>query len=247
MASDWQVLKSPPVILAIFQLKFSHCSDEALGKMIANDRNIKLIYKKRHISYHADINFPGTLVPGESSFKGNTKVESYTYTTEDNLRKLRIEKDSIVVVNEGSYLGWENFKLEVMDCLNLLSEQLKECSVNRVSIRFINKFTFDSFEDPLDYFSQMISTESVSRYPLLKYSFRLNVVIPDTDIQAIINNASEPNNEGKSDYYLDIDVLSHTLISFDLSLISDQMENIREVKNNIFFDTVKQKTLELCN
>jgi len=247
MESVWQNLKSPPVILAIFQLKITNCKDDVLRKMINNDKNIRVVFKNRLDNYLADNIMPGTPAPVISTIKANTHIGSYTYSNENKKRKLQIEKDSIVVVNEDEYKGWINFKKDVFDCLNLLSPHLDECLVNRVSIRFVNKFTLDSFEDPLDYFTQLISSDSDVRYPLAKYSFRLNLVIPSSDIIAIINNALEPNNSGKSDYYLDIDVLSESSMKFDIETISNKMEQIRDVKNNIFFDTVKQKTLDLCN
>lgn len=129
MQFDWPVLKSPPVILAVFQLKFTQAEDGALSRMIANEKKIKLMFPKRSVNYHSDINVLETPVPGITTFKGkaNTKIDSYTFFTLDEKRKFRIEKDSIVITNENFYEGWESFKSDVMDCLNLLSDQLVDC------------------------------------------------------------------------------------------------------------------------
>ncbi|MEI6143667.1 MAG: TIGR04255 family protein [Mariniphaga sp.] len=249
MNSDWPLLKSPPVIMAVFQLKFTQPEGEALSKLIVNDKIIKTIFPNRQDNYHSSLNVHGTPVPGISNFKGKaeTKINSYTYFTNDKLRKFQIEKDSVVVINECPYLGWRSFKQNVADCLNLISEQLNGFSMNRISIRFINKFMLETFGDPLEYFTKMISTETESFYTLTKYSFKLNISVPDTDTRAIINHSLECNNESTYDYYLDIDVLNDSNTIFDMSHIDEKIEQIRIVKNKIFFDTVKQKTLDLCN
>lgn len=247
--SEWPVLNSPPVILAIFQLKFASSDDRELNRMIANDKNIKIMFPNRSDNYHSDINVHGTPAPGIStlSAKADTKISSYFYFTQDKTRKLIIEKDSIIYISETTYEGWDSFKTIVMQSISLLVGQLEDRNVERTSIRFVNKFSLDSFEDPLEYFTKMISTESDIIYPLEKYAFRINIQVPDTSIRAIINNALEPNGKEKFDYYLDIDVLDDRKLKFDLLITSEQLEQIREVKNKIFFDTVKPKTLALCN
>ncbi|MDP2890929.1 MAG: TIGR04255 family protein [Bacteroidota bacterium] len=249
MQSNWPVLNSPPVILAIFQLKFASSDDRELSKMIANDKVIKLKFPIRSDNYHSDIDVHGTPAPGIStlSAKANTKISSYIYFSQDKERKLIIEKDSVIFISESVYSGWDNFKKEVQESITMLVGQLEDRYIERTSIRFVNKFSLASFEDPLDYFTKMISTESEAIYPLEKYAFRINIQVPDSNIRAIINNALEPNGTDSYDYYLDIDVLDDTQLKFDLFLISKQMEQIREVKNKIFFDTVKPKTLALCN
>lgn len=48
-------------------------------------------------------------------------------------------------------------------------------------------------------------------------------------------------------YTFDIDVLDKQRLIFDLDTISDNLEKLREVKNEIFFKNITQKTIDLCN
>lgn len=246
--SKWPILRNPPVILAIFQIRFISTNIDDLNKMIANDKAIKLKFPNRNENYHYNIGVQGTPVPGVSmKAKADTKINSYIYSTSDQKKKLIIEKESITFVDENHYLGWDEFKQEVLEYLHSLSEQLKDSLIIRTSIRFVNKFSFDSFSNSLEYFSKTISTESEVIYPLLKSAFRLEVQIPETDIIAIINHALEPKGLNQLDYFFDIDTLDNRQFKFDMPLISSSLEAIRTVKNKIFFDTVKQKTIDLCN
>lgn len=249
MQSKWPILKSPPVILAIFQLKFIHTDNNELDKIITNDKNIRTKFPLRHDNYHANIGIQGTPVQGISMIKAkaDTKINSYIYSTPDQKKKLIIDHESISFTDESPYQGWDAFKAEVEICLHLLYNQLKDALVNRTSIRFVNKFSFDAFSNPLEYFSKTISSESDIIYPLVKYAFKLQVQVQNTDIAAIVNHALEPNATNNFDYFLDIDVLDYRQIKFDLSMVNGQMEEIREVKNKIFFDTIKQKTIDKCN
>jgi uncharacterized protein (TIGR04255 family) len=48
-------------------------------------------------------------------------------------------------------------------------------------------------------------------------------------------------------YIFDIDVLDRNNILFDVNSIGEILENLREIKNKIFFGNLTNKTLELCS
>ena len=71
--------------------------------------------------------------------------------------------------------------------------------------------------------------------------------VPQTDIYTIVNHNVENASQGKYLYTLDIDVLDKQKLVFDIDTISDSLENLRNIRNKIFFDTITDKTIELCN
>ncbi len=249
MQTQWPILIKPPVIIAIFQLRFTHNDYGDLSKMIANDSNIRKAFPKRQDNYHSNIGVQGTPVPGISTFKAkaDTKISSYIYLSANQLKKLVIEENSITYLSEEPYKGWEFFKIDAISCLELLKVQLSDCLINRTSLRFINKFSFPTFDNPLEYFSKTITTDNISTNVFTKYAFRLDMQVHKKEINAIVNHALEPTNFNAFEYYLDIDVLGHKQYNFDVDLLSNTLEEIRIVKNEIFFDTIKPKTIDLCN
>ena len=114
---------------------------------------------------------------------------------------------------------------------------------------FINRFTFDNFDTPQEYFKTLISSVENNRlpYPLRQYGFRLNMGVPDTDIYAIVNQNIENITTNKFIYTFDIDVLDRQRLIFNVSTIIENLETLRNVKNEIFFNNLTQKTLDLCN
>jgi uncharacterized protein (TIGR04255 family) len=250
MSSQWPNLKSPPVIMAIFQLKY-HKEGVDLNDFIQYDEIIKREYPNRHDNYLANIDMPKTFAPGISTITGkaDTKITSYIYFSKDQKQKLMIEEGSITYTNENKYAGWEDFTTKALKTLDMLQELLNQRTIKRISIRFINKFSFESFNDPLEYFTTTISSNQANglAYPLSDYAFKLKVTVPDTNIYAYINQAINPVNNNQIDYIFDIDVLDLTNLIFDLTLISESLKELRKVKNTLFFDNLTKKTIDLCN
>jgi uncharacterized protein (TIGR04255 family) len=250
MRVNYSNLKNPPVILAIFQIKYQK-EGLVLNDFLKYDTIIKREYPNRMDNYHSNINLPKTFMPGISTVTGkaDTKINSYAYLSKDQKQKLIIEEGTITYTDENKYTGWDNFKQRSLESLQLFDEIFNQSTIKRISIRFVNRFVLKDLNDPLDYFTTTVSSANAEgfTYPVVEYAFKLKTIIPDTNIYSYINQTTIPVNENQTDYIFDIDVLELTNLLFDKSLISDKLEKLREIKNNLFFDNLTQKTIALCN
>ena len=246
----WLKLQKPPVILAIFQVKFDQ-KDPDISVFLDYDTQIRHVFPKRKDNMLTNLEVPGTIALGVSKITSttNTKITGYVYSTEDHKKNLQIEQGSLVYADECKYEGWNNFKEFILSFLNIYRPQLDKFTILRISIRFINKISFDESEDPTAYFNTLVSTSSDKdfAYPLTKYSFKMFFNIPDTNRNAIVNQDLEINTQNKYDYIFDIDVLDNKNHNFDISFIEETIEELRIIKNNIFFDNITPRTIELCN
>ncbi|MDR2690715.1 MAG: TIGR04255 family protein [Dysgonamonadaceae bacterium] len=250
MESQWPNLNVPPVILSIFQIKYQK-EGIKLNDFLKYDTLLKRKYLNRIDNYHANIDMPRTFTPGISTVTGkaDTKINSYTYFSKDHKQNLIIEETSITYTDENKYTGWENFKQKSLDSIEMFHEILNQSTIKRISIRFVNRFSLEYLSDPLEYFTTTISSAKPDGlpYPLVEYAFKLKTIIPDTNIYSYINQTTVPVNEKQTDYIFDIDILELTDLLFDKDLISDKMEKLREIKNNLFFNSLTQKAINLCN
>lgn len=248
--NKWPMLQRPPVVVALFQIKFDQ-GETNLSAFLEYDAQIKKNLPNRSDNVHANIDVPGTIAIGISKITGtsNAEISSHTYSSEDKKSTLTIEQGSIVYQDEHLYQGWENFKNTALYYLEILKPLLENHTVQRISIRFINKFSFDEFDDPTVYFKTMVSTteDGGFSYPLVKYGFRLIFDIPKADRYAIVNQDLGNQSPNKFDYVFDIDVLERSDFIFNYQTILQAMEELREIKNHIFFDNITSKTIELCN
>ena len=243
----WPSLNNPPVKLALFQLKFSETSMKAYDGIDMALKN-RLPIRKDNIT--VGINLNNTNIPlGKSKLDGvsDAKIQSYIYMTSDQKERIELLEDTATYVSELPYSGWEGFVNKVDGFLSLLSKVLVIVEIKRTSIRFVNRFLLDDFNNPEDYFTTVISKAEDALYPLRQYGFRLQYDIPQTNIYAIVNQSVENDVSKKYSYLLDIDVLERQSILFEKETILSCLDNLRNVKNKIFFDSITEKTKALCN
>ena len=248
---EWDNLQKPPVIVALFQIRYT-LNNIKLADFMRFDSELRKTLPLRTENVNAEIEFPNTtfnLGVSKITATSNASINLYIYLTNDQKRRIEISENAITFIDESPYLGWSHFKDNVQLYMSIISELLCSFEINRISIRYINRFVFSDFDNPLDYFKTLISSSEDSQlpYPLREYGFRLFMDIPNSDTTAIVNQRVTDIRSSNHEYIFDIDVLNHQNIVFNVSTISSIMESLREVKNEIFFNNLTQKTLDLCN
>ena len=247
----WKNLNNPPIVAALFQMKYV-ANNLELNNFLTYDTQLKHRLPIRSDNPHFGINFDASIPLGKSKVTVTTdaQIKSYTYFSADQKSRLEISTDTITFIDEHKYSGWVQFKEMTKFYLSILSDVLLgNCEVNRTSIRFINRFTFNNFDEPQDYFKTLISSAKDNQlpYPLRQYGFRLFMDIPKTDIYSIVNQSIEFIPTNKYSYTFDIDVLDRQHLVFNINTIVENMESLRNIKNEIFFNNLTQKTIDLCN
>lgn len=245
----WPSLTKPPVVTAIFQLKFD-VGTVKVDDYLKFDIVLKRIFPKRSENIESSLSLsPATKITlGMAQVSGvtNTRRTGYLYFTTDQKEKLSLSETDITYTSEKPYEGWDVFKDKVLVILRTLSSMFDGLTVRRTSIRFINQFKFDEFSDPTVYFnSQIASSGGGMLFPLMKYGFRLTYDIEE-GVYSIVNQSAE-HLPDKYVYMFDIDVLNRNNLLFELNTIDDKLEELRDIKNRIFFGNVTDKTLETCN
>lgn len=250
MEEKWPSLAKPPVVTAIFQLKFDNGSVK-VEDYLRFDNELKRVFEQRNESIESNFSFSlSTKLPplGRSQVSGesNTRRTGYVYFTTDQKEKLTLSESEITYTTEKPYEGWISFKQKVLQVLSTVSPMMDNVTVRRTSIRFINQFSFEEFEDPTIYFnSQISSTDSAMPYPLMKYGFRLTYDIEE-GIYSIVNQNVD-HLPDKYVYIFDIDVLNRNNLLFEVNTLSETIEALRNIKNKLFFGNITDKTLETCN
>lgn len=244
----YQLLKHPPIVVSLFQIRFNENID--LEKLVSIESRIKDYLPQRKDHIHTDINV-GSITMGITSISGksDSKIVGYDYFSEDDKKIISINEKTFSYQNMETYNGWSQFTEEIIKFLKLISDIFEANKIERLSIRFINNILIDNFVNPLEYFKTLISSteDNFSPYDVVKYGFKIVYKIPDSNIHAIVNQTPEYTIDKKCNYIFDIDVLDNSLMSFDIAEIMNTINRLREIKNNIFFSNLTPKTIELCN
>jgi len=215
-------------------------------RVLINDGNSEAV-KKAFTKLEDNIKY----IPlGKAPIKGfsEAKVTSYLYYSEDQKEKLEVSSEGITYINEKPYEGWDTFKEKVLKYISVYADILNNITIKRTSIRFINRFELAEFDDPSVYFNTAISSingdESLP-YSLQKYGFKMIF-----DIKEGINAVVNQNVDKHTDCYIyifDIDVLDWNNLIYNAESFVKILENLRYIKNKIFFSNITGKIIELCN
>ncbi len=250
--TNWPKLKRPPVVVAICQLLFEETS-VSLEDFLRFDTQLRKYFPNRNDNISANINIKrskGTPFPlGKAPIDGysEAKVTGYMYFSKNQKEKLDISVKGITYTTEADYLGWESFKANVIKYFDIFKETLIKTAITRTSIRFINQFGIKEFNDPSEYFNTVITTRDDGRlpYPLLQYGFRMTLDVKE-GVYSIVNQSVE-RKLSRFVYMFDIDVLNKNNLLYTSEAIGDVLEDLRNIKNQIFFSNITDKTKELCN
>lgn len=249
--NEWPKLQNPPVAIALLQLKFDPTAIP-LDTFTKYDTAIKRELPNRRDNIQVGLDFKGIQIPiGKSTItsQSDARVGAIVYFSNDQKVKLEFSDGTITFTDERKYVDWDNFQNSAIHIFSLLSESLNNIEILRTSIRFINRFSLKDFTNPDEYFNTLIShkEDQALPFPLRQYSFRLTMDVPDTDIYSIVNQSIENIRPDAYAYTLDIDVLDRQRMIFAESSLIEVLSGLRKIKNEIFFKTLTQKTLDLCN
>lgn len=249
--AQWQTLNNPPVVVAMFQLKFN-MDNVQLEDFSKFEKILRRDLNERRENFQASISIPNTTsIPlGKSQILGETNARriGYEYFSKEQKRKLSISEGTITYIDETSYKGWDVFKSEIVKYLKLLSPVLEKTTVQRTSIRFINQFKFDQFDDPEEYFNTLVtakSEEGIFSHPVMKYGFQMSLEMGESVISHVKQQAEKLSDNVI--YTFDIDVLDYHNLIFNVDSIDTTLEGLRNHKNDIFFNNLTSKALDLCD
>lgn len=249
MQNKWPTLTKAPIDVALFQLKFD-MGDSEISDFRRYDSGFRTEFPINKADYSSEINIPGSRIPlGVSQVTGTskTRITGYTYISQDQKSKIAIGEGSFTFIDEHQYKDWNAFVENINKHLSVVQPILNGHVMTRISVRFINRFVFDEFTNPLDYFRTAVSASDPEAvpYPVGKYSFNMNIPIDDSTYSIVKQDFDRVAD--KVNYIFDIDVLTRCNLMFDQGIIVDSLTKLREIKDNIFFGNITEKLIESCN
>jgi uncharacterized protein (TIGR04255 family) len=168
------------------------------------------------------------------------------FQTADASQVLQYRRNGITFSILKNYQTWE----DIRDLARTFWQQFLSISgtvnVNRLAVRYVN-----AIEVPLaggDFDEYLTAGPRIPNdLPQQLTSFLLRVVIPFTDVNAhaIITQALEPPTETSFPAILDIDAIGQCSLNGADSEVWNRLEQLRIIKNRIFFASVTAKALEV--
>jgi len=156
--------------------------------------------------------------------------------------------DGFVFSKLEPYTNWLDFSGAAKEFWEIYTRVLADYSVTRIAVRYVNRICLPLGEDgKVNLESYLVNDPKVpeSAGDSL-HGFFNRVEFPYQDkALCVVTQASQPAEDGFLPVILDIDVFREIKGDLKESAIWSSLDEIREVKNRIFVDSIENETMEL--
>jgi uncharacterized protein (TIGR04255 family) len=144
------------------------------------------------------------------------------------------------------YRSWQDLISEAKIVWSAYVDSLKPVTIDRIACRYINRFEVSNSEFDLGEYL-MKPPELPPQLPqgLSKFLLQFELPVPAAKCTALVTQALERASERSASFLLDIDVFRAVSYASSQAQHWDDLEKLRDVKNQIFFTSLTEKSLDL--
>lgn len=238
-------LERAPIILAVCEIRYDDI--ETFDKISFKDLKNEL---KEYSTYEERVTgniMLRDLIDEKVASIQNKKIDSHLFISDNKRRDFVVSQKKFDFSQHFNYIDWLDFILEVKKVWAILTKKVGALNIRGISLRYINKIEISELiEDPTEYFNTSIQVNDKINIPFISnYSIRYTVQYPDKNQRAIVQQSLEDFNKNSFQYIFDIDVHQDKLNTLDDSIIWKIFDDLRDLKNELFFNNLTEKTLNL--
>jgi uncharacterized protein (TIGR04255 family) len=239
-------LTKAPIVLAILQIQFQ-LKEPIENHFFSKLSGFKDDYPTVTSTNSAEVQFNPNDTKTPISLKGY-RNDGYNYASVDGLRKFSISNSVFTFQLSPPYESWKDFSNEAIRVWKKCGIENQVNSIIRQSIRYINAFEIigeTSILEPSEYFNSYLVVGD--KYPdYTRYFFQYT--IPLDSKNQMLSHVSTEIRETTNNIFpivFDIDVLSLNVIPYELTSMTGVFDKLRDYKNSIFFNSLKEKTISI--
>ncbi len=162
----------------------------------------------------------------------------------DNFHIVQFNKGGFVFSRLKPYADWGQFSQEALRLWAIYCELLKPSNVGRIGLRFINRIAIKQAPIELsDYYKYPPVPLKELNWPLAGYLHHDVMQVPETAYSVNVIKTVQ-NVSGEIGLLLDIDVFMQSHFVYNELRIIECMEEMRWVKNKIFFCSLTEKLIQ---
>lgn len=238
-------LANAPITEAILDIRVKLPADFDLGKLKPVQSSISGNYPiaRERRRWESQVQFSVGKPPKRVDLdKG---PDGYLFTSTDGKQIVQFRLDGFTFNRLKPYSTWESMRDEAyrlwQHYVNIASPEL----ITRVALRYLNHLKVPL---PVGNFADyLVAPPTVpGQLPHFVTSFLNRVVILDSRIGAAANISQALESVSEGTMILDIDVYKQAEFSIEGKEAWEFLEELRHFKNRIFFESVTEQTLRLC-
>jgi uncharacterized protein (TIGR04255 family) len=244
--ADWPRFLNAPITEALLDIKAKLPAGVDLTRLAAFQEAVKDRYpaRRERSSWQGGFQFKPGEVPEVVHPSGGP--DGYLFTSGDGQRIVQARLDGFTFNRLKPYDKWESFRNEAREQWDRYREIATPEIVSRVALRYINRLEIPL---PMKDFREYILTtpEIAPKVPQGLARFFMRLVIPDEKSRsvAIVTQTMEDIKEQVLPLIFDIDVSREGAFAANGAEMWEVLEQLRDYKNEIFFNSITEKTKEL--
>ncbi len=249
VGEKFPALPHAPSVEAIIDIRATPTdipNEESLKNFVQEKfRNYQYRDSSRAIRYQATVstNQPPTHTIQDMGWRG------VHFQSEDQKYIAQFNRDGFTLNRLEPYQSWDQFQTEAMRLWNGYAEFVKPTQIHRVGLRYVNRIQMPAGELHFeDYIEVAPSTPKGLDLPVSGFMHQDTVVVAEHPYAVNIIKTVQPPNPLTGPGYgliLDIDVITTQPFDSDDTRLKNHLDEMRWLKNKVFFGTIKQKSLEM--
>ena len=246
LSESFPLLSHAPIIEAVIGLT-------ARPEITWNESEIPEQFKQRlaeysnfesHFRFSQNFKFDPKSKPEQTT--PEKKWLGISCKSENNLHVAQFNRDGFLFSRLKPYQDWEHFCGEGLRLWKLYDEIARPSEIQRMGLRFINRIEFSQDRVRLeDFLEDSPKSPRGMDIPFQAFLHHNTLSVPGEPYSInIVQTIQPPQGDAKFGVILDIDV-STTEPIVNRDLIEKHLENMRWLKNKVFFGSITTKTLEM--
>jgi uncharacterized protein (TIGR04255 family) len=246
LLSEYTVFPNPPIVEAILDIRVLLPKEVGFEKLEAFHDYIKERFPKKqeHKLFKASIEL-SPKGPGPLETSGGP--DGYRFQSPDEKKIVQARLDGFTFNKLKPYEKWDVFRSEARELWDYYFQLTNPVKITRIALRYINRIEIPL---PMKDFKEYILTnpEVAPKLPQALDRFFMQLGIPNPDIQAtalITQTMETPTENQRLPLIFDIDVFRKVNYIGNEPEMWDEFEKLRTFKNEVFFNSITEKTEEL--
>jgi len=185
---------------------------------------------------------------GSQETKHSIAHDGYFFTSETKDKVVQARLDGYSFSKLKPYKDWKTFRDEAYELWDVYKSIANPLKVTRLALRYINRIVIP--QASVDFNEYFLTTPEISQKLSQSLSeFYMRLVMPQDDMKSVAiltqTLGRDIPNQNEVPIIFDVDVFQQVDLPPDSNEIGEVFEHIHNVKNQIFFDSLKPKTEEL--
>jgi uncharacterized protein (TIGR04255 family) len=238
-------LTSAPIVEAVIDIraKSSVVLDESIARNFLESRLAGYSFLDSQQEFSHQFMFGADTPPQQTMIHAWKGVR---FRSADEKTISQFNKDGFVCSTLAPYKNWEKFSGESLHLWKVFQDMASPEEVNRLGLRFINRIELPVGDGDFEnYISSAPQSPRGIDLPFFGFLHQETLSVPGHPYAInLIRTIQPPHDNGGFSVIIDIDVFTGDDVSFEEKSIEGRLEEMRWLKNRVFFGSVTDQALE---